>query len=140
MGYNSQNQSSFYVTCLNKAKVTLENGIFPFNLFTAYRFGNQTNALNVNKSNLATIFIKYYLKLTPGKEYQWTSSKIIRYYKIIFSRKIPTISPGLIFVQKALLLGLFSGELIFGGVVVLMFFLLAHNTTSKINSLSNPCQ
>ena len=28
-------------------------------------------------------------------------------------RKIP--SPGLIFVQKAFLLGLFSGELIFGG-------------------------
>ena len=30
-------------------------------------------------------------------------------------RKIPIISPGLIFVQKALLLGLFSAELIFGG-------------------------
>ena len=30
-------------------------------------------------------------------------------------RKIPTISPGLIFVKKAFLLGLFSGELIFGG-------------------------
>ena len=30
-------------------------------------------------------------------------------------RKIPTISPGLVFVQKAFLLGLFSGELIFGG-------------------------
>ena len=30
-------------------------------------------------------------------------------------RKIPKISPGLIFVQKAVLLGLFSGELIFGG-------------------------
>ena len=29
--------------------------------------------------------------------------------------KIPIISPGLIFVQKAFLLGLFSGELIFGG-------------------------
>ena len=29
-------------------------------------------------------------------------------------RKIPIISPGLIFVQKAVLLGLFSGELIFG--------------------------
>ena len=31
------------------------------------------------------------------------------------TRKIPIISPGLIFVQKAFLLGLFSGELIFGG-------------------------
>ena len=30
-------------------------------------------------------------------------------------RKIPIISPGLIFVQTAFLLGLFSGELIFGG-------------------------
>ena len=30
-------------------------------------------------------------------------------------REIPLISPGLIFVQKAVLLGLFSGELIFGG-------------------------
>ena len=30
-------------------------------------------------------------------------------------RKIPIISPGLIFVQKAFLVGLFSGELFFGG-------------------------
>ena len=30
-------------------------------------------------------------------------------------RKIPIISPGLIFVPKAVLLGLFSGQLIFGG-------------------------
>ena len=30
-------------------------------------------------------------------------------------RKIPIISPGLIFVQKAFLLGLFSGKLLFGG-------------------------
>ena len=30
-------------------------------------------------------------------------------------RNIPLISPGFIFVQKAFLLGLFSGELIFGG-------------------------
>ena len=30
-------------------------------------------------------------------------------------REIPIISPGLIFVQKPFLLGLFSGELIFGG-------------------------
>ena len=31
---------------------------------------------------------------------------------IIYHRKIPIIIPGLIFVQKAVLLGLFSGELI----------------------------
>ena len=30
-------------------------------------------------------------------------------------RKIPIISPGLIFVPKTFLVGLFSGELIFGG-------------------------
>ena len=36
-------------------------------------------------------------------------SKLISLY-----REIPIISPGLIFVQKAFLLGLFSGELIFG--------------------------
>ena len=30
-------------------------------------------------------------------------------------RKIPIISPGLIFVQRAFLVDLFSGELIFGG-------------------------
>ena len=30
-------------------------------------------------------------------------------------RNIPIISPGLIFVQKAFLVGLFSGKLIFGG-------------------------
>ena len=33
-------------------------------------------------------------------------------------RKIPIISPGLIFVQKAFLVGVFSGGLIFGGAVV----------------------
>ena len=35
--------------------------------------------------------------------------------RICSYRKIPVISPGLIFVQKAFLLGLFSGELIFRG-------------------------
>ena len=35
-------------------------------------------------------------------------------------RKIPIISYGLIFVQKAFSLGLFSGELIFGGALVLL--------------------
>ena len=34
---------------------------------------------------------------------------------IIQYRKIPIISPGVIFVQKAFSLGLFLGELIFGG-------------------------
>ena len=33
---------------------------------------------------------------------------------VFIYRKIPIINPGLIFVQKAFLLGLFSGELIFG--------------------------
>ena len=41
---------------------------------------------------------------------------ILHYFRIlIIYRKIPIISPRLIFVQKAFLLGLFSGELIFGG-------------------------
>ena len=35
--------------------------------------------------------------------------------KDLIYHKIPIISPGLIFVQKAVLLGLFLGELIFGG-------------------------
>ena len=34
--------------------------------------------------------------------------------KIIY-REIPIIIPGLVFVQKAFLTGLFSGELFFGG-------------------------
>ena len=34
-------------------------------------------------------------------------------------RKIPIISSGYIFVQKALLLGLFSGELNFGGLLII---------------------
>ena len=44
---------------------------------------------------------------------------VIDTFEFIFQytkfRKIPIISPGLIFVQKAFLLGLFSGEPIFGG-------------------------
>ena len=41
---------------------------------------------------------------------------LVQFVKILVAyRKIPIISPGLIFVQKAFLLGLFSGELIFGG-------------------------
>ena len=38
-----------------------------------------------------------------------SSTRKIRY------RTIPVISPGLIFVQKVFLLGLFLGDLIFGG-------------------------
>ena len=34
--------------------------------------------------------------------------------------KIPIISPGLIFVQKAFLMGLFSGRLNFGGALLLV--------------------
>ena len=36
-------------------------------------------------------------------------------FQLVVYRKIPIISPELIFVQKTFLLGLFSGELIFGG-------------------------
>ena len=38
----------------------------------------------------------------------------IMMWKLMY-RKIPIISPGFIFLQKAFLLGLFWGELIFGG-------------------------
>ena len=37
------------------------------------------------------------------------------YVVFVSYRKIPIISPGLILVQRAFWLGLFSGELIFGG-------------------------
>ena len=51
-------------------------------------------------------------------------------------RKIPIISPGLIFVQKAVLLGLFSGELIFGGAYYWKEFCVSkwvelHNKTAS---------
>ena len=43
---------------------------------------------------------------TPGLHFK---RQMLKY------RKIPIISPGRIFLQKAILLGLFSGEVIFGG-------------------------
>ena len=43
------------------------------------------------------------------------SSGIENTFRVLIYRKIPIISPGLIFVQKAFLLGLLSGELNFGG-------------------------
>ena len=53
--------------------------------------------------------------------------------------KIPIISPGLVFVQKALLLGLFSGELIFGGAYYWKEFCVSKwvgldNKTASTNS------
>ena len=55
-------------------------------------------------------------------------------------RKIPIISPGLIFVQKAVLLSLFSGELIFGGAYYWKEFCISKwvgldNKTASTNSL-----
>ena len=47
-----------------------------------------------------------------------TKGQIIMELLMIYQyqyRKIPIISPGLIFVQKAFLLGLFPGKFIFGG-------------------------
>ena len=54
-------------------------------------------------------------------------------------RKISIISPELIFVQKALLLGLFSGELIFGGAYYWKEFCVSKwveldNKTASFNS------
>ena len=55
--------------------------------------------------------------------------------------KIPIISPGLIFVQKAFKLGLFSGELIFGGAYYWKEFCVSKwvgldNKTASTNSPS----
>ena len=41
--------------------------------------------------------------------------KLSRFGGAYMYRKIPILSPGLIFVQKAFLTGLFSGDLIIGG-------------------------
>ena len=38
------------------------------------------------------------------------------FYSLIGYHKIPIISPGILFVQKVLVVGLFFGELIFGGL------------------------
>ena len=45
----------------------------------------------------------------------WKRQRIISIIITLTYRKIPMISPGFIFVQKAFLLGLFSGEAIFRG-------------------------
>ena len=39
---------------------------------------------------------------------------ILKLLCLLNYRKVPVLSPGLIFIQNAFLLGLFSGELIFG--------------------------
>ena len=56
--------------------------------------------------------------LAIGRNFLWRFSLTLtlkgRHLQLIY-RKIPMISPGLIFVQKAFLVGLFSGELVFGG-------------------------
>ena len=54
----------------------------------------------------------------------------IRIIGLIY-RKIPIINPGLIFVQKAFLLGLFSGELVFGGAYYWKEFCVSKNNTTK---------
>ena len=55
-------------------------------------------------------------------------------------RKIPIISPGLIFVKKAFLLGLFSGELIFGGAYYWRKFCIQNelDLTIKTASTNSP--
>ena len=54
--------------------------------------------------------------------------------------KIPIISPGLIFVQKAFLMGLFSGELNFGGTYYWRAFCISKwvglDKKKKVNSNS----
>ena len=53
-------------------------------------------------------------------------------------RKIPIISPGLIFVQKAFLLGWFSGELIFGGACYRKEFWFQNGFVSKNSNSNSP--
>ena len=55
--------------------------------------------------------------------------------------KIPIISPGLIFVQKAFLLGLFSGELIFGGACYRKEFCVSKWVwfVNKNSNSNSPC-
>ena len=60
------------------------------------------------------------------------------YLKMIY-RKIPIINPGLIFVEEAVLLGLFSGKLIFGGAYYWKKFCISKwvgldNKTASTNS------
>ena len=60
------------------------------------------------------------------------------YLKMIY-RKIPIINPGLIFVEEAVLLGLFSGKLIFGGAYYWKEFCISKwvgldNKTASTNS------
>ena len=60
-----------------------------------------------------------HLHLSPHNHPSWcnghNTNDVLPMY-----RKIPIISYGLIFAQKAFSLGLFSGELIFGGALVLL--------------------
>ena len=51
--------------------------------------------------------------------------------------KIPRISPGLIFVQEAFLLGLFSGELIFGGAYYWKAFAFQNGLRLTIKTAEN---
>ena len=55
-------------------------------------------------------------------------------------RKIPIISPGLIFVQKTVFLDLFSGELIFGGAYYWKVFCVFKwvGLDNKIASTNSP--
>ena len=52
-------------------------------------------------------------------------------------RKIPIISPGLIFIQKAFLLGLFSGSLFSEGLVIGRNFAFQNGLGSTKNSLKH---
>ena len=52
--------------------------------------------------------------------------------------KIPIIRPGLIFVQKAFLVGLFSGKLIFGGAYYWQEFCVSNELDLKIKTAETP--
>ena len=79
----------------------------------------------ISASVVSCLFYKVNLYQSPGQRVNMGSWRIYH--------KIQIISPELIFVQKAVLLGLFSGELIFGGA----YYWTELNCVSKLVGLNN---
>ena len=65
--------------------------------------------------------------LQEAGEDGWEPGEIGTDYNTAQYHKIPIISPGLIFVQKAFLLGLFLGKLIFRGACYQKEFCISKN-------------
>ena len=91
----------------SKAMVQTADGMFLINLHGAAR------VTNISLHRICRIAWK--TKLRSKRWHCTKQNKLNSLETKAQFRKILIISPGLIFVQKAFLLGLFSGELIFGG-------------------------